>query len=173
MTDPDLDDDPPRYSQGPKGGWQPIGETVRQLLLTVESREHDIFTESSKLPMSGRFSRDQERIVYEWFTFGQSPQIDPRRQEWINGRHRTWGLAQAGFPAIPVFHLSMGDLVHFWHRDPEIWGTLDAESIRWQRKRLRWWSESPKAAGLRALNPNLPQRWSRMIGAWEQRLGFT
>lgn len=174
VVDPDIDDDPPRYSSELEGGWKRVGDVVVNLLRAVERRvDSEALSESTKLTAVGRLSPQQEWIVFEWFSGSASPQIDPRYDSWINGRHRSWGLAEAGFAAIPVLHLCMGDLVHFWHRDPEVWGTLDADSLREQREQLQWWREAPDAAQLREMNPCLPNRWSQMLAAWEARLGVS
>jgi hypothetical protein len=74
--------------------------------------------------------------------------------KWINGRHRTWGMATAGFEFAPALNASFGDDVHFWHPDPNGWPGSDPEDIDSRRRTLEWWMDPPESNILRSANPN-------------------
>lgn len=173
VVDPDVDDDPPRYSGGPEGGWEPIGQAVIAVLKTLERRALDVLEFASFERVSAELTRDQEWIVYGWFGEAEAPLLNPRSDGWINGRHRTWGLRAGGFDVAPVLHIPMTDAISLWDADPADRPPLDEESLADQRRELGWWRGSRDAAPLRAANPDLGDRWARILDRWEARINFS
>ncbi|MEW1822389.1 hypothetical protein AB0323_16630 [Arthrobacter sp. NPDC080031] len=122
------------------------------------------------LPMDG----EAEWIVGTWFSVSEGPQLHPGPDTWwINGRHRTWGLAQAGFEVAPVLNASFGDLISAWSPDADACFPPDRDDIAGHREVIRWWSTSDEAKAWRLFNPSHATEWSAVLDAWDDRLAKT
>lgn len=170
VTNPDLHDDPPRYTSEPEGGWTEIGNAVAAIYGQIQEQLDDPFQLQIDVSFEGALSQEQERIVGTWFSETEAPQCGPRDDAWTNGRHRSWGLKSAGFRVAPILLIPLGDAVHFWYPDPMGWPPLDHESIANQREELAWWSFSPSAEPWRSANPGYEDRWSEVLDRWTGRL---
>jgi hypothetical protein len=166
VRDPDEEDDQPRYSQPPRGGWGQVGETILRLYERIQSRIDDPLIPSLKLEAEGRLTHEQEWITSTWFSTVCAPQLGVDDDSWINGQHRSWGLRSAGFEFAPVLLVPFGDAIHFWEPDPLGWPPLDVEAVRAQRGYLARWQQSPWSMS----NPQLEQRWSTVLERWETRI---
>lgn len=171
IADPDIEDGSPRYDRPPDGGWEPIGNAVIQVLHLIQVASADPLTESLEVVVDFDLTSEAEHIVGMWFRESEAPQCWPGPEaKWNNGRHRTWGLAQAGFDIAPMLNMSFGDAVHFWRPDPLGWPGLDREDLARQRERLHWWSTSPEAHMWRSINPAHAKNWGTVLDAWDNRL---
>lgn len=173
VSDPDLKDDPPRYTSPPDGGWRAVGDAVSEVLKKVESELLAVSDPVATIQLSTNLTRDQIEIVQFWFSRGEAPQLDAGDDAWLNGRHRMWGLRDAGFEVAPILLISLSDAIYYLEDDPLGWPPLDAESLGFQADGLDWWRSDPEARPWRTINPDLARRWEDVLSIWALRLAVT
>ena len=168
ISDPDLDDYPPRYGSPLKDGWTAVHEAVMSVYRAMQDAQLDVLRTSWDVEVSTTLTRSQESIVYGWFFQGEAPQWSPEEEAWLNGRHRTWALKDAGFVSAPCLLIPVGDAIQFW--DDHDWGPLDEQAVEYQRANLGWWMADPIAEAWRSANPIFAARWTEIIERWDRRL---
>ncbi|WP_375399184.1 hypothetical protein [uncultured Amnibacterium sp.] len=171
VTDPDLDDDPPRYAGQLRGGWGAVGDCIFEVMTAIDSASLDPLELTVEIQCAGAddLNSDQQRVIDSWFRLGELELSAPEAR-WCEGRHRSWGLKAAGFAAIPVQLAPVSDAIRFWYPDPTGWGPLDRESVDALEEVRDWWHGDPIATW-RAINPCYGQRLDAIIRHWRVRLG--
>lgn len=171
VSDPDVQDTSPRYSAPPAGGWSQIGVAVNAILENVQSQNCDLLCPSVDVELNVDLTVDAQFIVFTWFHSGEAPQWSPGSgHDWLNGRHRTWGVATAGFDVAPILNIPFGDEIHFWRPDLDGWDPLDREDLEYHRADLDWWLHAPDAEIWRNANPLHAEQWGSSLSRWDQRL---
>lgn len=170
ISDPDIDDNPPRYSKPLDGGWARVHDAVRIVYDLIQEAELDVLDQHFAAHIDGELTRQQEAIVHTWFSESVAAQWSPGTDYWLNGRHRTWGLKQAGFDYAPVRVIPAGDAIQAWELDPEIGLTFDEHSLGWQQEELDWWVKHDDAGPWRRANPEFGRQWAGLLDRWDRRL---
>ena len=170
ISDPDLDDVPPRYDKPPAGGWAAVADAVLHVYTSIQAAELDILVRTFEIDVAGKLSPDQQATVWGWFSIAEAPQWSPGNDSWLNGRHRSWGLKRLGLPFAPVLTIPVGDAILLWEPDPNGWPPLDSESLEDQREELRWWQTHSEGAPWRRANPRFGERWSSLLDHWDKRI---
>lgn len=167
VVDPDLHDSTPRHSEEPLGGWGAIGDAVLDAFMRFQPLISDPLALRLDLAASATgLTREQDWIAGTWFCSSEAPQIGVGDDYWVNGRHRVWGLKNAGFTIAPVLLMPFCDAIEYWNPAPGDWPPLDANGVANQHDEFTHWLESPWAGS----NPALTARWRVVLGRCDDRI---
>ena len=170
VTDPDLEDDPPRYSRPLKGGWGQIGATVVAAVAAAQLSLTDVMVDQAAADVDLPRGGEPRLIAETWLS--APPEFSPMYGQIYDGRHRTWGVRSAGLEVAPVVTCAAADAIRAWHADPRDDWLPDAETLDSWEEQLRWWSHSPAAGSWRRVNAVHITLFQGVIARWRTRLSL-
>jgi hypothetical protein len=145
--------------------------TVNDAVIAAQQELTDAMLQSVDVDIAveRRLTRQQQCRVEIWLT--QGPEISPREEQIVDGRHRTWGAKAAGAAVAPVLTSDMSDAIGMWvTKRGEYLGYPTKRTVNYWKSNLLWWRNSPEAQPWRDVNERHIEFFEPVIPQWQARL---